>query len=91
MEVQQTLNNPRGGGGAGDRHPGSLGETPPGLQTTGGWRPGVGGIVQRPYKKNHGFCVFWDYLTALPKRSGSKIIGKVLWLACTKELRFQQR
>lgn len=74
MEVQQTLNDPRGGGGGGgtgERYPGTLG----GLAT--GLRAGVGGIVQRPYKKTHGFCVFWDYITGLPKRSGSKLIGKV--------------
>lgn len=91
MEAQHTLTGPRGGGGvgavggtggageaggAGDRYPG-------GLRAAEGWRPGVGGIVQRPYKKNHGFCVFWDYVTGLPKRNGSKIIGKVLcFLSC---------
>lgn len=81
MEVQQTLNDPRGGGGAGERYPGTLDGLTTSLRATGAWRPGVGGIVQRPYKKTHGFCVFWDYITGLPKRSGSKIIGKVLCLA----------
>lgn len=78
MEVQQTLNGARGGGELGEgRYPGSLGGVATIMQAAGGWRPGVGGIVQRPYKKDHGFCVFWDYLTGLPKRSGSKVIGKV--------------
>lgn len=49
------------------------------LQGVGGWRPGVGGIMQRPYAQDKGFCVFWDYLLGLPKRSGSRIIGKVCW------------
>eukprot|EP00752_Nemacystus_decipiens_P005082 g4612.t2 len=74
MEVQQALNGPSGGGGLGEgRYPGVA----PTMPAAGGWRPGVGGIVQRPYNKDHGFCVFWDYLTGLPKRSGSKVIGKV--------------
>lgn len=47
------------------------------LQAAMGWRPGVGGIVQRPYSQDTGFCVFWDYLMGLPKRSGSRVIGKV--------------
>lgn len=78
MEVQQTLNGARGGGGLGEgRYPGGLGGAARVMQAAGGWRPGVGGIVQRPYSKDRGFCVFWDYLTGLPKRSGSKVIGKV--------------
>eukprot|EP00903_Cladosiphon_okamuranus_P014233 g13222.t1 len=78
MEVQQTLNGARGGGGGGGgRYPGGLGGVTTTMLAAGGWRPGVGGIMQRPYNKDHGFCVFWDYLTGLPKRSGSKVIGKV--------------
>lgn len=78
MEVQQTLNGARGVGGGGEgRYPGGLGGVATIMQAAGGWRPGVGGIVQRPYNKDHGFCVFWDYLTGLPKRSGSKVVGKV--------------
>lgn len=82
MEVQQTLNGARGGGGGigglGEgRYFGGMGGVAAAMQAAGGWRPGVGGIVQRPYNKDRGFCVFWDYLTGLPKRSGSKIIGKV--------------
>lgn len=79
MAVQQTLTDARGsgGGGHGSRPYGGFGGVATTLHTVGGWRPGVGGIVQRPYNKDQGFCVFWDYLTGLPKRSGSKIIGKV--------------
>lgn len=79
MAVQQTLNGARGGGdghGSHAPHPG-LGGVSAFMRAAGGWRPGVGGIMDRPYNKENGFCVFWDYLTALPKRSGSKIIGKV--------------
>lgn len=78
MAVQQTLTDARGGGGGhGGRPYAGFGGVATTLQAAGGWRPGVGGIVQRPYNKDQGFCVFWDYLTGLPKRSGSKIIGKV--------------
>lgn len=47
------------------------------LQAAMGSRPGVGGIVQRPYSQDTGFCVFWDYVLGLPKRNGSRVIGKV--------------
>ncbi|CAM9483080.1 unnamed protein product [Ectocarpus sp. 4 AP-2014] len=83
IEVQQTLTDARGGGacnsalGGGRLAAGGFGEVAAALHVAGGWRPGVGGIVQRPYNKDQGFCVFWDYLTGLPKRSGSKVIGKV--------------
>lgn len=81
MDVQQTLSGGARGGGGGlgeGRYPGGgLGGVATTLQGAGAWRPGVGGIVQRPYNKDHGFCVFWDYITGLPKRNGSKIIGKV--------------
>lgn len=84
MEVQQTLNGGRGGGGGGlgnQGRPAGLGGVSAFMRAAGGWRPGVGGVTDRPYNKDNGFCVFWDYLTALPKRSGSKIIGKVRWLS----------
>lgn len=83
IEVQQTLTDARGGGvgngtlGGGRLAGGGFGEVAAAMHAAGGWRPGVGGIVQRPYNKDQGFCVFWDYLTGLPKRSGSKVIGKV--------------
>ncbi|CAN0410454.1 unnamed protein product, partial [Ectocarpus sp. 12 AP-2014] len=83
IEVQQTLTDARGGGagnsalGGGRLAGGGFGEVAAALHAAAGWRPGVGGIVQRPYNKDQGFCVFWDYLTGLPKRSGSKVIGKV--------------
>lgn len=54
-----------------------LAEAATAMQASVGWRPGVGGIVQRPYNQDKGLCVFWDYLLGLPKRSGSKIVGKV--------------
>lgn len=84
MEVQQTLNGARGGGGGGGlgNQGGPAGPGSTFMRAAGGWRPGVGGIMERPYNKDNGFCVFWDYLTALPKRSGSKVIGKVRrWLS----------
>lgn len=80
MEVQQTLSGgPTGGTGpgmSGGRF-GMIGAVTTVSQAAAGWRPGVGGIVQRPYNRDAGFCVFWDYLLGLPKRSGSKVIGKV--------------
>lgn len=88
MAVQQTLTtDPLGGAGgalaAGGQYGAgrdggvAYGAAAAGLHGTGGWRPGVGGILQRPYKQERGFCVLWDYLLGLPKRSGSKVIGKV--------------
>lgn len=87
MEVQQTLSGgPMLGTGGEGGGMGQLGARNGGaglvgsvsaMQAAVGWRPGVGGIVQRPYNQDKGFCVFWDYLLGLPKRSGSKVIGKV--------------
>lgn len=90
MEVQHTLSGNRFGGvppaGGGELlgRAGVHGAMGPGgvavaaVQAAGGWRPGIGGIMQRPYSKDRGFCVFWDYATGLPKRSGSKVVGKVI-------------
>ena len=86
MEVQQTLSGGRPGGGAQSMYVAAGGRSTNGgpeyggeartVQGVGGWRPGVGGIMQRPYNQDRGFCVFWDYILGLPKRSGSKVIGK---------------
>lgn len=35
------------------------------------------GIAQRPYKRDEGFCVFWDYLVGLPKRREGNSIARV--------------